>query len=183
LLGSCIEQLRESGRLTCLVLVPNHCLPSLVLVTGLGRGWQRANHLATGARNDRPVPNVNDYRKGANLKERPSAQLTHVLTHMPKKETKGHVNKGCHTKPMRNKINDIDVRLDGTPRNAQTPTHYTFQASSILPRTLREYQMNPSLYSSRPEWDLCSPIEYYEWTKGWDWDQNYGHRARVEAFS
>jgi hypothetical protein len=40
--------------------------------------------------------------------------------------------------------------------------------------------MNPTLYSSRPEWDLCSPIEYYEWTEGWDWDQEYGHRPTPE---
>jgi hypothetical protein len=77
---------------------------------------------------------------------------------------------------MRHKTRHIDVRLDGTPRNAQASTHYTLQASPILPRTLREYQMNPSLYSSRPEWDLCSPIEYYQWTEGWYWDQEFGHR-------
>ncbi len=115
------------------------------LATGLGRGWRRTNHLATGVRDDRPVRTVNDYRKDANLKERPSAQLTLVLTPMPKKEgkTKGHVNKGCHTKPMRHKTRHIDVRLDGRPRNAQAPTHHTLQASPILPRTLREYQISP----------------------------------------
>jgi hypothetical protein len=57
-------------------------LKASTLANGLGRGWRRADHLATGVRDDRPVPTVNDYRKDANLKERPSAQLTHVLTSM-----------------------------------------------------------------------------------------------------
>ena len=136
-------------------------LKTSTLATDLGRGWQRTNHLATGVRD-------------ANLKERPSPQLTHVLTLTPKRdgETKRHVNKDYHTKPMRHNIRHIDVWLDGTPRSAQ--------ASPTLTRTLREYQLNPSLYSSRHEWDLCSPKEYYEWTEGWDWDQEYGHRPTQE---
>ncbi len=120
-------------------------LKTSTLATGLGRGWQRTNHLATGVRD-------------ANLKERSSTQLTHVLTLTPKRdgETKRHVNKGYHTKPMRHNIRHIDVRLDGTPRSTQAPTHSpTLQTSPTLPRTLREYQLNPSLYSSRHEWELC----------------------------
>ncbi len=155
-------------------------LKASTLATGLGKGWRRSNHLATVVRDDRPVPTVDDYRKDANLKERPSAQLTHVLTPMPKKETKGYVNKGCHTKSMRRKTRHINVRINGTPRNSQVATNPTSQTNLILPRTLREYQLNPLLYSTRPEWDLCSPIEYYEWTEGWDWDQEYGHRPTQE---
>jgi hypothetical protein len=40
--------------------------------------------------------------------------------------------------------------------------------------------MNPSLYSSRPEWDHCSPTEYYKWTEGWDWNEEFGHRPTQE---
>jgi hypothetical protein len=120
-------------------------LKASTLATGLDRGWQRPNHLATGVRDNWPVPTVNDYRKDANLKERPSAQLTHVLISMPKKETKGYVNKGCHTKSMRRKTRHINVRIDGTPRNSQVATNPTSQTNLILPRTLREYQLNPSL--------------------------------------
>ncbi len=64
-------------------------LKTSTLATDLGRGWQGTNHLATGLRD-------------ANLKERTSPQLAHVLTLIPKRdgETTRHVNEGRHTKPM-----------------------------------------------------------------------------------
>jgi hypothetical protein len=156
-------------------------LKTSTLANGLGRGWRRPNHLTTGVRDDRPVPTVQDYRKDANLKERPSTQLTRVLTLMPEEDgRKRQVQKSSRTKPMRRKTRHINVRLDGTPRHTQKSERHTSQTSLILPRALQEYQMNPSLYSSRPEWDLCSPIEYYRWTEGWSWDHEFGHNPMQE---
>jgi hypothetical protein len=46
----------------------------------------------------------------------------------------------------------------------------------ILPHTWLEFLSQQSRYLHHPIWDLCSPWEYYEWTEGWDWDQELGHR-------
>jgi hypothetical protein len=50
----------------------------------------------------------------------------------------------------------------------------------ILPDTWLEFQSQQSRHLNHPMWDLCSPWEYYEWTTGWDWDQEVGHRPTQE---
>ncbi len=56
------------------------------------------------------------------------------------------------------------------------PLHISPPAAYIpLPRTYTEFQATASAYSSHPHWDLCSPKEYYTWTKDWLWTEKLGH--------
>ncbi len=48
-----------------------------------------------------------------------------------------------------------------------------------LPRTMIEYLKVKDKYISHPIWDLCSPCEFYKWTKDWDWTAEYGHQPIV----
>ncbi len=44
-----------------------------------------------------------------------------------------------------------------------------------LPRTYADFLATAPAYSSHPAWDLCSPKEYYLWTKEWEWTSELGH--------
>jgi hypothetical protein len=44
-----------------------------------------------------------------------------------------------------------------------------------LPRTYADFLATASAYSGHPAWDLCSPKEFYLWTKGWEWTPELGH--------
>jgi hypothetical protein len=48
---------------------------------------------------------------------------------------------------------------------------YHSEAYNPLPRTYAEFQASASAYSGPPHWDLCSPQEYYTWTKYWLWTE------------
>jgi hypothetical protein len=48
-----------------------------------------------------------------------------------------------------------------------------------LPQTWEDFQTLQSQYG-HSMWDLCSPQEYYKWTKDWTWDQVAGHQPTEE---
>ncbi len=44
-----------------------------------------------------------------------------------------------------------------------------------LPRTYADFLATAPAYSGHPAWNLCSPKEYYLWTKEWEWTPELGH--------
>jgi hypothetical protein len=56
---------------------------------------------------------------------------------------------------------------DALPLHISPPEAYT-----PLPRTYAEFQASASAYSGHPHWDLCSPLEFYSWTKEWMGQKN-----------
>jgi hypothetical protein len=44
-----------------------------------------------------------------------------------------------------------------------------------LPRTYAEFKVKASDFIGHPHWDLCSPQEYYTWTRDWKWAAKLGH--------
>jgi hypothetical protein len=64
-------------------------------------------------------------------------------------------------------IKPIMKGYDSDSDDEGAPTlHISPPAAYIpLPRTYTEFQATASAYSGHPNWDLCSPKEYYTWTK------------------
>jgi hypothetical protein len=58
---------------------------------------------------------------------------------------------------------------DALPLHISPPEAYT-----PLPRTCAEFQASASAYSGHSHWDLCSPLEFYSWTKEWMWTEKFG---------
>ncbi len=101
---------------------------------------------------DRLGTTVTDHGKGSVMTDAALAQLPLILNN--------------NTETKKNEIRNQDNLGD--------------QEYDILPNTWLEFQSQQSRYLNHPMWDLCSPWEYYEWTKGWDWDQETGHRPTQE---
>ncbi len=53
--------------------------------------------------------------------------------------------------------------------------NYPLTRDLPLPRTYADFLATASAYSGHPAWDLCSPQEFYLWTKGWEWTPELGH--------
>jgi hypothetical protein len=65
-------------------------------------------------------------------------------------------------KPARKGYNIDSDDEDSQPLSLSPPEAYT-----PLLRTYAEFQASSSAYSGHPHWNLCSPKEYYIWTKDW----------------
>jgi hypothetical protein len=127
-------------------------IQSPVSATDKDRGRQRRTHLTTVVRDNRLETTVTDHGKGSVMTDTALTQLPLILdNNTEKKEDEiQHQDKSC----------DRD--------------------HEILPATWLEFQLQQSRYLNHPMWDLCSPWEYYEWTAGWNWDQEVGHRSTHE---
>ncbi len=120
-------------------------------ITDPDRSRRRFTHLAIAKRKNRPVPTVNDYRKGKASTDETSTQLLTVLNAKPKQQNK--------IKEKQRSTRDLNKRLAYTPHIPRQAVDYV-----SLPRTWLEFQTQSLQYQGHPIWDLCSPKEFYEWT-------------------
>ncbi len=77
------------------------------------------------------------------------------------------------TRQSSQKVSDEECDKQALPflQMAQPVDYYV-----PLPRTWLEFQTQSLQYQGHPIWNLCSPKEYYEWTKDWDWSPDKGHQ-------